>query len=271
MIFNKNPGSKILYLVANVSGDIIHYGDGGYSICISRFEITKINDIINKDLFLKISMCERFAGFISTRVNGYSKGLIATYGKGISKRFEIILFEDKDFYRYDHIYRSLEKALLNGSSDERKKINLLSCINDAQDSLLNIYKNGRISIDTDITDTDTAIMEPYIGKIILMCIMYMISAVSSEDVVRVCASDTEYGKKITLSIRGGYMRIRGIYDFCEEYPTTSAISAFARVLCNHKGVELIIDCINGKTEISAVFPRAEIKEFSVYNSFKKGI
>ena len=34
-----------------------------------------------------------------------------------------------------------------------------------------------------------------------------------------------------------------------------------------KGIELTMDYINRRTEISAVFPKSEIKEFSVYNAF----
>ncbi len=267
MLLDKETNPEIIYLLANVNGDIIYHSDGSF-YDVRRICADGIGSIIDSDTFLKISMRGHFTGFISTVIKGYSRGMISTQGSGMSKRFEIILFRDSELYRYSSIQVSLESILSIEAAEERAEISILEQIRSAEKELTDVYKIKGVSIDTEIKECDTAFMEPYFSKIIIACIMYMLSSVNGRGDISACASDTEYGKKITFSTDSeGFKTVKGIYDFCVEYPSASAVSACVRALCNKKGVELIIDCVNGRTAISAVFPKSEIKEFSVYNNF----
>ena len=113
---------------------------------------------------------------------------------------------------------------------------------------------------------ESAALEPNISKIVIICMIFMISRVNKEGSVVVRAEDTEYGKMLKLTSESDNdVEIRGLYDFCRYYPAVSVVASFLRSLCNEKGIELMLSCRDGEASVFAVFPRADLKEFSVLN------
>ena len=267
MLLDKNANGKIVYLTANISGDILYYKENNSSIDIQYVCNKGIDSIIDRDCFLKLSMRDHGASFIITKLKNYRNGLIISLGNGISRRFEILLFENGAFCSVDKVFKSLKAAsdIMNGNNEERREILILNHLFDAKRTFDNIYK-GRVSLAIDISENELAAMEPGFSKIIIICILFMLSEIIMEGEIKISACDTEYGKMISFSVtRECTNYIKGIYDFCSEYPSLSAIAAFLLSVCNERGVELIFTCHNGETSIASVFPSSDTREFSVYN------
>lgn len=267
MLLDKNANGKIVYLTANISGDILYYKENNSSIDFEYVCNKGIDSIIDRDCFLKLSMRGYGTSFIITKLENYRNGLIVSLGNGISRRFEIILFEDGAFCSVDKVFKSLKAAsdIMNECDEERKVISILDHISDAKKTLDNIYK-GRVSIVTDISKNELAALEPGFSKIIIICILFILSEIIMEGEIKISACDTEYGKEICFFVArecGNY--IKGIYDFCSEYPSVSPVAAFLMSVCNERGVELKFTCHNGEASVSSVFPSSDIREFSVYN------
>lgn len=267
MLLDDQTTPKIIYLLANVNGDII-YNSEGFLYNIQGTYAEGISEIIDSDTFMKISMKDRYTGFVHSQIRGYSMGILSTEGGGISKGFELILFNDSDFFRNGTVYRELAGILSTEYEDKREELHVLDKIKEAERELKGTYNINGIQISAEIDPCDTGYMEPYFSKAVIMCIMYAFHEAGFFQKITLRAQDTEYGKKITFSTYSGSGKtVKGIYDFCVEYPSASAITALARAICNMKGINLIIDCSMGNASISVVFPKSEIKEFSVYNSF----
>jgi len=270
MLLGGELNTNVIYLYANTAGDIVYYGGDNIRSDIKRCCEMGADAIIEGDCFSKISMKKCSPRFVNTRIEGYRHGIIASFGNGIAKRYEIVLLADDVFFYVEGIMDKLQRvnSILADSKDERAEISVLHQTNEALKDLTALYKTKDIRLINNICQDERAVMEPYFSKIIIMSVIYMLLNTNGSGDISVYSSDTEYGKKLDFSVTNHTVRpIRGICDFCNEYPRASAISFFARAICNEKGIELSIDCTRGTVEISLVFPRAEIKEFSVYNRF----
>lgn len=267
MILEDKTQNKIICLYVNIYGDILYYKGINDSAYINELEENGIDVVMDKNSFLKLSMKGHLSVFITSKIKGYKNGIMASFRNGISKRIEIFLFSDKMLFS-NEILSGLERAseLFNKSEENKEDIYVYSQISEAYRSLSEIYKGNTCAIKTHIAEDDTAMLEPNLSKIIIMSILYILQTINANGKIDISAENTDYGKKIIFASDCYCVKsINGIYDFCNEYPYLSATSVLLRSLCNDKGVELSISCVNGHINIFAVFPKAEVKEFSVFN------
>ena len=254
----------IISALATVSGEII-YAD------------RIINDImgkVNPDYTLydilpgtdsDISMLSSPA-FITSRIEGYTNGIISTIGSGIGKHLELVLIGDDPITGTEDRIGTMIRALSIFKDDEDKRIfvNLAQLICDAVG-----YGNeitGKLDIELSIDKEKEILADPVCFIALFISLMKALSGIISTEHISISSTETDYGEKISvISTTEDTEEIYGIYDFCNAYPSASSSLAFIRAICNKKGIELLVGQRDGLIEIGLNLPSGNLAEFSVYN------
>ena len=250
---------KILSVLINVSGKII------YSDRDSILPDNGIFDIVDKNEILKLSMHENTSEHLLSSLKGYKSCVATVVGKGIGKHIWLCFISDKiynDAIKDGRDINKMLKACVDKSS-KPKKVNIDLFVSKAVKTMAKegicIEKGECISAEYPISLKTIKIM-----MIDAASILY---GVSMEETITVDADITDYGARISMWIKAENIKtVRGVVDFCENYPTLSTNIIYMNTLASKEGIELDFSLENGICKISFTYPMDEIWEFDVLTS-----
>ncbi|MBQ8392497.1 MAG: hypothetical protein IJX51_01880 [Clostridia bacterium] len=266
MLVKNKFNQSVIYVLANILGEIVYSNDEN---CII---IDSLNNIFDTDHLMKISMATDSVSLVRTKVQGYSYCIISITGDGIGKHYELMLIEDNVFACSEKLVRGMEKyiEILNSEKDNRSNNDMSNLINNIVDYIKSLNYDGKIISNIE-KETIGYIDAEFFTALILNAITILHEFGNKKDIY-IHSNTVKYGTRIVLSTSSeNEKEIYGIYDFCREYPYVSSLCVLARVACNQKGIEMILQQKNGKIEFELIFPSSKEVEFGVYNKHNKEI
>lgn len=250
---------KILSVLITVSGKII------CSDSNSRLLDEGVFNIVDKNEILKLSMHENTSEHLLSSLKGYKRCIATVVGKGIGKHIWLCFISDKicnDAINDGSDINKILKGLASINSNV-KKVNMDLFVSKAVRTMaregINVEKGECISAEHPISLNAIKIM-----MIDTASILY---GVSKEEIITVDADITDYGARISMwSKAKNGKTVRGVVDFCENYPALSTNIIYMNTVASREGIELDLSLENGICKISFTYPLDEIWEFDVLAS-----
>ncbi len=272
MVISDAENKNILFFLANLSGDPIYMNRYTEGIIYRHYKSTNLFDIFTSDFMFKSSLSNFKAKFIDTFIEGYKKGIVALVGSGFSKHYEVFFISD-EVYEVTKQYVNIMEAIftsLSKGTDLRASINIGDMLNEAYLYILRNSRSMNNKLVLEWDDDKYMKIDTYFGKIIVCGVFAILKEMGvSGDIVVRTAQDNPYGEKIIFSTKcKSKTDADGIYNLCKEYPETSTICMFTRIICNEKGIEFLVKKIDRDIEISLMFPTGKFSEFSVFNLYR---
>ena len=140
MLIKNNFNQSVIYVLANISGEIVYSDDENNIITDS------LNNIFDTDYLMKISMATDSVTLAKTKVQGYSYCIISITGDGVGKHYELMLIEDSVFASSEKLVRGMEKyiEIINSKNDSRSNNDMSILINNIVDRIKSLNYEGKI-------------------------------------------------------------------------------------------------------------------------------
>ena len=273
MVISDMENKNILYFLTNLAGEPIYISKYTEGLLYRHYKSTNVFDMMTSDLMFKSSIDRFKARFIDTFIEGYKKGMIALVGQGFSRHYEVVLIADSVYESSKKYVGKMEAVFsyLSRGFDMRANVNVEEMIREAAQYLkinLGSLKNKFV---LGWNGDKYMKIDTHFGKIIIIGVLSILKEIGVTGDVFVSTSEEDpYGERLIFKAKcksGAYAD--GIYNLCKEYPETSTISMFTRIICNEKGVEFTVKKNDKDIEIGLLFPIGDIAEFSVFNYYRQ--
>ena len=247
---------KIVSVFINVSGKII------YSDSVNAVLNNNIFDVVDKNEILKLSMYENRTLQIESTLKGYKCCAATVIGKGIGKYIWLCFIAD---YIYNDSIKSgknineMMKSYFSNSS-RLKSVDMDLFVSK---TVKTMSKEG-IDIEKGKCISSQCIVDLKIIKIMIIVATSVLNYISCGNTITLDCDITEYGARIKMWAKAESMEtVRGVVDFCGNYPSLSANIIYINTIASREGIELDLSLANGICQISFVYPLGETSEFDV--------